>query len=171
MVPHYAMSGGTLLAMASDEIMLDENAVLGPVDPQLGNMPAASLVKVVKMKPLSEIEDQTLVMADMAEKALRQVRSTVIEILQANGMALGKAEELATVLSDGRWTHDYPINFEEAQSLGLPVVAGLPEDVYTLMALYPQPTQRRPSVQYIPLPYQPAPSGPRPSRPDNGRPG
>jgi len=168
MVAHYAMSGGTLLAMAADEIMLDENAVLGPVDPQLGNMPAASIVKIPKMKPLSEIDDQTLVLADMADKALRQVHATAVEILTANGMDAGKAEELATTLSEGRWTHDYPINFEEAQTLGLPVVGDLPEEVYTLMALYPQPSQRRPSVQYIPLPYQPAPPQ-RPRSPDSGR--
>lgn len=30
------MSGGTLIALAADEIVMDENAVLGPVDPQLG---------------------------------------------------------------------------------------------------------------------------------------
>ena len=170
MVPHYAMSGGTMLAMASDEIVMDENAVLGPVDPQLGTMPAASLMRVLAMKPISEIDDQTLIMADLAEKALRQVRSTVIEILRANGMEAAKAEELATILSDGRWTHDYPINLEEAQGLGLPVVGGLPEDVYTLMALYPQSSQRRPSVQYIPLPYQPVPA-PRPRQPGGSRPG
>jgi ClpP class serine protease len=35
-VPHYAMSGGTLLALAADEIVMDANAVLGPVDPQIG---------------------------------------------------------------------------------------------------------------------------------------
>ena len=35
-VPHYAMSGGTLLALAADEIVMDDNAVLGPVDPQIG---------------------------------------------------------------------------------------------------------------------------------------
>jgi ClpP class serine protease len=35
-VPHYAMSGGTMISLAADEIVLDENAVLGPVDPQLG---------------------------------------------------------------------------------------------------------------------------------------
>lgn len=35
-VPHYAMSGGSLIAMAADEIVLDPNAVLGPIDPQLG---------------------------------------------------------------------------------------------------------------------------------------
>ena len=29
-VPHYAMSGGTLIALAADEIVMDPNAVLGP---------------------------------------------------------------------------------------------------------------------------------------------
>jgi ClpP class serine protease len=160
MVPHYAMSGGTLLAMAADRIVMDENAVLGPIDPQLGDMPAASLVKILSMKPIAEIEDRTLIMADVAEKALRQVRATATEILQANGMTAEKADELATILSEGRWTHDYPINLEEAQGLGLPAEGNLPREVYDLMALYPQPAQRRPSVQYVPLPYEP------PTRPD-----
>src|SRR6266404_8937242 len=44
-VPHYAMSGGTLLALAADEIIMSEYAVLGPVDPQLGEYPAASILK------------------------------------------------------------------------------------------------------------------------------
>jgi len=33
-VPHYAMSGGTMLALAADEIVMEANAVLGPVDPR-----------------------------------------------------------------------------------------------------------------------------------------
>ena len=39
-VPHYAMSGGTMLALAADEIVMDDNAVLSPVDPQIGEYPA-----------------------------------------------------------------------------------------------------------------------------------
>src|SRR5262249_44895326 len=59
-VPHHAMSGGTLIALAADEIVMCEHAVLGPIDPQLGQSPAASLVKVVEQKPLGRIDDQTL---------------------------------------------------------------------------------------------------------------
>lgn len=55
-VPHYAMSGGTMLALAADEIIVDANAVLGSVDPQLGNFPAASILKVVEQKTLIELE-------------------------------------------------------------------------------------------------------------------
>ena len=50
-VPHYAMSGGTLIALAADEIVMSRHAVLGPIDPQLGQSPAASLIKVVEQKP------------------------------------------------------------------------------------------------------------------------
>ncbi|MCD6520635.1 MAG: ATP-dependent Clp protease proteolytic subunit [Anaerolineae bacterium] len=157
-VPHYAMSGGTLLALAADEIVMDPNAVLGPIDPQLGNQPAASLLKVVEQKPIDKIDDNTLVMADIARKAINQVKQTATRIL-SHHMDEAKAAEIAEVLSTGRWTHDYPITVEEAQELGLPVSTEMPTEVYNLMALYPQSPQRRPSVEYIPTPYSPPRNG------------
>jgi ClpP class serine protease len=71
-VPHYAMSGGTLIALAADEIIMDPNAVLGPVDPQLGQQPAASILKVLERKPIEEIEDTTLIMALYPQTAQRR---------------------------------------------------------------------------------------------------
>ena len=153
-VPHYAMSGGTLIALAADEIVMDENAVLGPVDPQLGEYPAASILQVIEKKDVNEIDDKTLILADVARKALKQTRGAVVEILSTNGMDRAKAEELAEALTCGQWTHDYPITMEEARKLGLPVRDEMPQEIYTLMNLYPQPAQRRPSVQYIPVPYR-----------------
>jgi ClpP class serine protease len=150
-VPHYAMSGGTLIALAADEIVMDDNAVLGPVDPQLGQHPAASILKVLERKPIAEIDDDTVIMADMAEKALRQVRATVVSLLREN-MPADRAEQLATTLSSGVWTHDYPIFAHEARDLGLPVTTDMPEEIYHIMTLHPQTAQRRPSVEYIPLP-------------------
>src|SRR6058998_4003027 len=74
-VPHYAMSGGTLIALAADEIVMDANAVLGPVDPQLGtaqsSFAAASVMKALS-QPNPNREDTTLILGDLAEKALRQ---------------------------------------------------------------------------------------------------
>ncbi len=150
-VPHYAMSGGTLIALAADEIVMDENAVLGPVDPQLGQHPAASILKVLERKPLADIDDETLIMADVAEKAIRQVKRTVNELLQ-DKMPAEEAERLAATLSTGTWTHDYPITVKEARELGLPVNTDMPDEIYQIMALYPQTAQRRPSVEYIPSP-------------------
>src|SRR5712664_3614089 len=105
LVPHYAMSGGTLIALAADEIVMSEYAVIGPVDPQLGQHPAASILKAVAKKPVAEVDDQTLILADQAEKAMSQVRESVRELL-ADKCTEQKAEELARLLSDGTWTHD-----------------------------------------------------------------
>ena len=151
-VPHYAMSGGTLIALAADEIVLDENAVLGPIDPQIGELPAASLLSVVEQKGADHIDDQTLVLVDVARKALGQMQLTVERILSQH-LAPDRAKAMAELLTSGRWTHDYPIGVDEARQLGLSVSAGVPEEVYDLMGLFPQATQRRPSVQYVPMPY------------------
>ncbi len=153
-VPHFAMSGGTFIALAADEIIMDPNAVLGPVDPQLGGFPAASIVKTVKEKPLEKVEDKTLIMADVSEKALQQVRKKVAQILIEKGMEKEKAERIAEELSQGKWTHDYPLFKEDLEALGLKVSTEMPPEVYALMDLYEQPTQARPSVQYIPVPYK-----------------
>src|ERR1700680_3377169 len=69
-VPHYAMSGGTLICLAANEIVMSPHAVLGPIDPQLGQFPAASILKAVARKPVADIDDQTLIMADQAETAI-----------------------------------------------------------------------------------------------------
>lgn len=152
-VPHYAMSGGTLIALAGDEILMDCHAVLGPVDPQLGEYPAASLVKVVKSKNINEVDDKTLILADVGEKALAQLRAEVLELVE-DRMPADQAEALADKMTQGLWTHDHPIGFQEAKALGFPVRSEIPPEIYQLMALYPQPKQR-PSVQYIPEPYGP----------------
>jgi ClpP class serine protease len=150
-VPHYAMSGGTLLALAADEILMDPAAVLGPVDPQLGDMPAASIVRAVQRKPVDRVDDRTLVLADVAEKAVRHMKEVVRHLLLRR-LELGRAEALAEQLAGGHYTHDDPITFVEAQALDLPVKAGVPHEAYEFMSLFPQAGGRRPSVQYLPLP-------------------
>ncbi|MFB3924841.1 MAG: hypothetical protein ACE14T_02215 [Syntrophales bacterium] len=152
-VPHYAMSGGTLICLAADEVVMDDNAVLGPVDPQLGEFPAASILNMLKKKEPKDIDDRTLILADVAEKALNQMRNFVRKLL-SDRVEEKKAEELSVVLTEGRWTHDYPLTFEEAAELGLPVFLQMPEEIYQLMDLFPQTMQQRPSVQYVPIPYK-----------------
>ena len=152
-VPHYAMSGGTLLCLAADEVAMDENAVLGPVDPRIGEYPAASLLRVPHLKPPEEIDDETFVLVDIAAKAQTQMREFVADLLR-DRMDAGRADRLARLLSEGTWTHDYPITFEQARELGLPVTSGMPAGIYRLMDLFPQAMPRRPSVAYVPIPYR-----------------
>ncbi|KUG20933.1 MAG: hypothetical protein KO206_01465 [Methanomicrobiaceae archaeon] len=151
-VPHYAMSGGTLICLTADEVIMDENAVLGPVDPQLGGYPAASILKVRRQKEPKDIDDKTLILSDMAQKAQNQVREFLKGML-AGTMDDSDAERIATMLTEGRWTHDYPITLDEARRIGLPVSTGIPPEIHRLMDLFPQAMPRRPSVEYIPVPY------------------
>ncbi|NOY64870.1 MAG: hypothetical protein GXO97_05670 [Nitrospirae bacterium] len=150
-VPHYAMSGGTLIALAADEIVMGKHAVLGPVDPQIGEYPAASLQRLVETKPVKEIDDRTWILADIGKKAINQLRQQVFTLI-GDKYPPERAEELAAVLSEGRWTHDYPITYEEAVRLGLNVSDNMPAEIYQLMSLYRQPVRQQPSVEYIPAP-------------------
>lgn len=149
LVPHYAMSGGTLMALAADQIIMNRHAVLGPIDPQLGDRPAASILSVVVQKSPEKVEDETLLMADMAQKALNQVWDEAVSLLTSH-MPKDKAEKVAEQLSSGQWTHDYPISAEEAQDMGLPVSTNMPVEVMDLMKLYPQPANKQGGVEYLP---------------------
>ena len=157
-VPHYSMSGGTLVALAADEVVMDENAVLGPLDPQLGQCPAASLIKVLEKKEAKDIDDQTFILADVAGKALHQIRVTVKNLLLKH-MDEEQADKTAEKLTQGTWTHDYHIDVREMAELGINVNTDMPADVYALMSLFPQPRAARPSVEYNPGPVYP--SGPK----------
>ena len=150
-IPHYAMSGGTLIALAADEIVMDRNAVIGPVDPQIGGMPAASIIKVLEIKKPQFVADEVIIMADIAAKARIQVASFVADVLTKH-LPRKKAEELAVALSEGRWTHDFPITVQMALQMGLPITTAMPRIVYDLMDLYPQANSQRPSVLYVPIP-------------------
>jgi ClpP class serine protease len=148
-VPHYAMSGGTLIALAADEIIMSDHAVLGPVDPQLGQYPAASLLRTVEEKSKDKLDDETLILADQAKKAIDQVQATVRELL-AGKYPDSVSDTLAVMLSEGKWTHDFPITFDFAKHLGLHVDSEVPVEVLRLMTLYPQPVRRNPTVEYLP---------------------
>ncbi len=155
-VPHYAMSGGTLLALAADKIIMDENAVLGPVDPQIGSYPAASILSVIERKPIQHVDDNTLILADISKKALSQVRRTVLYILKEK-LKPEQAKELADVFTKGYFTHDYPLNAAKLEAMGLPVCFEMPNEIYKLMELCPQASTHRPSVGYVPMPHRSEP--------------
>ena len=162
-VPHYAMSGGTLIALAADQIVMDPNAVLGSLDPQLGQHPAASIVHAVEWKSErgKDIDDETLILADVARKAMVQLRNCVRGVLLER-FAPEKADELASLFTRGEWTHDHPLDVETLRGLGLPINTDMPQAIEEYMRLFPQPQAGRPSVQYIPLPYRsPSPPAPR----------
>lgn len=155
-VPHYAMSGGTLIALAADEILMDPHAVLGPVDPQLsegtGAYPASSVIQVLEKKPVERINDRTLILADEAKKAQAQMIDLVKEILKGK-CGDDHADMVVHELVSGKYTHDYPIFPEKARELlGICVKIGIPGSVYELMDFYKaEMGARKPGVEYIPM--------------------
>src|SRR5260370_523136 len=73
-VPVYAMSGGTLIALAANEIVLGEFSVIGPIDPQIAGLPAARIVKARDSKPIEGVFDLTLVLSDVPPQAITQAK-------------------------------------------------------------------------------------------------
>jgi len=98
------MSGGTLIALAADEILLDPHAVLGPVDPQLGDAtgsyPATSILKVLEQKTIDEIDDKTLILAEESRKAVAQIKGIVRNIV-IDPYGPEKADEIVEELVTG----------------------------------------------------------------------
>jgi ClpP class serine protease len=159
-VPHYAMSGGTMIALAADEIRVDAHAALGPIDPQLAQYPASSVIAVAD-RP-GPHTDETLVLADISRKALHQVRVFATQLLEQH-LEPAQAREVARILSSGLWTHDHPLMPRELEGLRLPVKVGVPEEERQLLQLYPQPRGRA-GVEYFPGRPTPAPPGLPPGR-------
>src|ERR1700738_588815 len=151
-VPHYAMSGGTLIALAADEIVMCEHSVLGPIDPQLGESPAVSLIKVIEEKPVAKIDDRTLVLADVGRKAIAQIRQAASELLNRR-LAAEQASALAEKLTSGTWKRAHQIWASTAKSLGLSISTDMPHDVLQLLTLYPQPVRMQGGggVEYLPV--------------------
>ncbi|SHL64815.1 serine protease, ClpP class [Roseovarius marisflavi] len=148
-VPIYAMSGGTLMALAADEIVMGEFSMLGPIDPQIMGISAASIIAARDAKPIEHVSDIALVLADVSDKATAQVKRGAVEIMTPR-LARDKAEALAETLTSGQWTHDYALTPAEATDLGLSITVGLPQEVLELMTLYPSPVKQS-AVEFLPF--------------------
>lgn len=148
-VPIYAMSGGTLIALAADEIVMGEFSMLGPIDPQIMGISAASIVAARDSKPVEHVSDIALVLADVSDKAIRQVKRGAVELMTPR-LEQAKAEQLAETLASGTWTHDYALTATEAAGLGLSITVGLPPEILDLMKLYPAPVKQS-AVEFLPF--------------------
>jgi hypothetical protein len=123
--------------------------VLGPVDPQLGKYPAASIVEAVAQP--GEHQDETLILADVSRKAIAQTESFTRRLLERR-LDPQRARDVARLMATGTWTHDHPLYVSDLQKLGLSVRVGVPAGERELMVLYPQPRGREPAVEYVPGP-------------------
>jgi ClpP class serine protease len=142
-IPFYAMSGGTLIALAADEIIMEKDSVLGPVDPQIKDIPAGTLLSLFQKKPIESISDENIMLSEFAEKSIARVKK-MVEWLLKDRMEKDKAGKLAEFLTGGYITHDTPITFDVAKEFGLNVKEGVPKQVYDLFKTFEFGTCPRP---------------------------
>lgn len=139
MVPFYAMSGGSLMSLAANEIRMEKYSVLGPVDPQIptpdGMWPASSLATLIKTKPIQNITDRMVIMSDVANLETENAKAFVLWLLEGK-MEKEQAERVADFLARGYMSHATPITLDVARAMGLNVVEGIPEKVYELFKTF-----------------------------------
>ena len=135
-IPYCALESALLIALAADEIVIDPNAVIGPVAPRVGPYPAVSLLRAAQERGTANLTDEILTLTDQAQKVTAQVRSLVRELLEVHNPERKALDDDADHLAGIVWTPQYPILLEDAQRLGLPISDTLPPEVHALMELY-----------------------------------
>lgn len=120
-VPKYAFSAGTLVALASRVTLAGPDAMFGPVDPQIGWIfdgvhAAKDWVHAAKSKG-SEARDATLMRAEAGRRVLDEVRGYVRDLLP-EGADAGAVLQL---LVDGDVSHARVVSPQMLRAAGVPV--------------------------------------------------
>lgn len=131
MVPFYAMSSGTYMALAADEIMMEKYSILAPVEPQIDEMPANWIIAILKRKPVETIADRTILLAERARMEAENA-SEFVKWLLADKMPEEQAGQVANFLVGGFMASTTPITLDVARAIGLNVTEGVPEKVHQL---------------------------------------
>jgi hypothetical protein len=122
-VPAFAMSGGTLLSLSTDEIFMSPTACLGPVDPQLGSLfkygSARSWNKIVKFKG-KRAEDSSISMAMTGSQYTRTIRDHLEQTMDF-GLSLSQKHIISDYLTSGDIEHAYALTPSKLRELGIPV--------------------------------------------------
>jgi ClpP class serine protease len=146
-VPYFAMSAGSRIAIAADQIVMGAHAMLGPIDTQLYAGPAPSIMQLSKVKPFESISDEYLILAEEARKIIMEGRATARELL-AGSYSQDGSQQIADELISGKWTHGFPITATAAHRLGLNVATGMPELFYDLVRCFRHADGEEPSVLF-----------------------
>lgn len=140
-IPQIAMSAGTMIACSAKEILMTRHANLGPIDPQLGNLPAYGVKEEFKRackevrKDNSKIPIWQSIIGRYGPTFLSQCENSIdwskkfvekqLEHVMFHGdpQAKAKAKKIVRRLTDyrGNKTHQRHIHFEELQAMDLKI--------------------------------------------------
>jgi ATP-dependent protease ClpP protease subunit len=140
-IPHLAMSAGTMIACACKSIVMGKQSNLGPIDPQLGGLPAAAVKKEIE-RAIDEIQKNperlhfwqfvlnkyTPTFVGQCEQAVVMAAEFVKARLEDNMFAGDpdasmRADTIVTGLSDvdDNKSHSRHIHIDKCESLGLKI--------------------------------------------------
>jgi ClpP class serine protease len=133
-VPYCAMSAGTIIALATEKVVMGRYACLGPIDTQYDIFPAESFKRLLKEKPIQNMDDITVLLAYQAEKDLKNARERACELLNKKHSGSDDACQLTDFLVSGDMPHSEQINRERAIQFGVNVAKeDCPDAVYRLV--------------------------------------
>lgn len=118
-VPSWAKSAGTVIALSSSEIILGINSELGPIDPHFQVSGMNVPCQVIAADPGLPQHIRTL--ADLAAKRMRQMAFDILDKGMMTGKSKADIDGVLDKISDtaGYMSHGAVIDYTEATSLGL----------------------------------------------------
>ena len=133
-VPYCAMSAGTIIALATEKIVMGKYACLGPIDTQFYGFPIESYIRLLKEKPLAAVSDEIVLLGYLAEKEMKSARARACELLNKAHFGKDDACQLTDFLVAGDMPHSEQISRERATQLGVNIVSGeCPPMVYEMV--------------------------------------
>jgi ClpP class serine protease len=153
-VPFYAMSAGTIMTLAADEIVMSDHAALGPIDtqiyvPSIGmRFPTRAILSVLETKPKKKISDDVLEIAIQCQRDMAEHHNNAMELMVGT-YASGVANKIAHHLNDGDLTHAYPLTYKSAKALGLKVSNAMPPEPLEILRIFRRDRTAR-SVLFCP---------------------
>ena len=122
-IPLYAMSGGSMLALTCDEILMTKNASIGPIDPQLGSFfkygSSKSWNEIVKFKG-KKAEDQTISFAMTGKQYTQTIKAHLLNVIDFN-LSSEQKEKLTQFLTAGDIEHAYALTPMDLEKFGMKV--------------------------------------------------
>ena len=133
-VPYVAMSGGAMIALAAEKVVMDPTASIGPIDTIYGGFPTETYHDLLDKKGPLATQDVLVMLAHEAEKYERYAIRVAREIVHPNHKAEGRAVNfLADYLSAGTISHSEAISPEDAEKLGMNISTKIPSEIYGLV--------------------------------------
>lgn len=130
-IPYIAMSGGTMVALACDEVCMGKNAALGPIDTQYYGYAGDSYERLKADKDLNEIADEVLLISYEVEKYERDANAKACAIMDDHHKPDGPTDcRVVDQLMSSRRPHSERVDYSVAKAMQMNVTDGCDALIY-----------------------------------------